>query len=303
VGLTINVNGLTLCHRGDGVGVSVATLPDVCKTPPNSIPLPYPNISFPTDLANGTTTVIVEGGNMAAIKGSEFAKSVGDEAGAGGGVKSGVNLAKSTWLLYSMDVFIEGQNACRLTDKMLMNKENSADLGGFLTEWLAAAKQGQPDCPALLNKINEVLNGNKDAGTSAQRGLKERFFDQINGKNGPGTPEWTGHETAFLLRQAELVTLLVAYATYCGGGPPPPAGAYEWAYRTAPQPSQWVKPVANTSGFWSKVGWGAAALGLTALTVVAVVSPFDGPVGDVAAGSAAVGAWGRVFAGAAAAGL
>ena len=92
------------------------------------------------------------------------------------------------------------------------------------------------------------------------------------------------------------------YATYCGTGPPPPAGAWEWAYRAVPQPSQWVKPVAQTS-FWSKLGWSAAALGLTALTVVAVVSPFDGPAGDVAAGSAAVGAWGRVFAGAAAAGL
>jgi len=303
VALTINVNGLTLCHRGDGVGVSVATLPDVCKTPPSSIPLPYPNISFATDLANGTTTVAVSGGNMAANKGSEFAKSIGDEAGAAGGVKSGVNLAKSTWLLYSMDVFLEGQNACRLTDKMLQNEANSADLAGFLTEWLAAAKQGKPDCPALLNKINEVLNGNKDAGTSAQRGLKERFYDQINGKNGPGTPEWQGHETAFLAMRAQLLSLLIAYATWCGGGPPPPTGAYEWAYKAAPKPSEWVKPAAPTSSFWSKLGWGAAALGLTALTVVAVVSPFDGPVGDVAAGSAAVGAWGRVFAGAAAAGF
>jgi len=303
MGRTINVNGLTLCHRGDDVGTSVATLPDVCKTPPNSVPLPYPNVSFATDLAKGTTTVLVEGGHMAAIKGSEFAKSSGDEAGAGGGVKSGVNLAKSTWLLYSMDVFIDGENACRLTDKMLMNEANSADLGGFLTEWLAAAKKGKPDCPGLLAKINEVLNGNKDAGTSAQRGLKERFFDQINGRNGPGTKEWGGHEIAFLARQAELVTLLVAYATWCGGGPPPPAGAWEWAYKLAPQPSQWVNPVAPTSSFWSKLGWGVAAVGLTGLTAVAILSPFDGPVGDVAAGSAAVGAWGRVFAGAAAVGF
>ena len=300
--LTINVNGLTLCHRGDGAGVSVATLPDVCKTPPNSIPLPYPNISFPTDLANGTTTIFVSGGNMAANKGSEFAKSIGDEAGAGGGVKSGVNLAKSTWLLYSMDVFLEGQNACRLTDKMLQNEANSADLGGFITEWLAAAKKGKPDCPALLNRINEVLNGNKDAGTSAQRGLKERFFDQINGKNGPGTKGWEGHQTAFLQTQTELITLLIAYATWCGTGPPPPAGAYEWAYRAAPKPSEWINPAAQTS-FWSKVGLGVVAVGLTGLTVVAVLSPFDGPVGDVAAGSAAVGAWGRLFATSAAAGM
>lgn len=30
--LTINVNGLTLCHKGSG-GVTHNTLPDVCKTP------------------------------------------------------------------------------------------------------------------------------------------------------------------------------------------------------------------------------------------------------------------------------
>lgn len=299
---TINVNGLTLCHRGDNVGVSNATLPDVCKTPPSSAPIPYPNISFPTDLVKGSTTVVVEGGHMAANKGSEFAKSIGDEAGAAGGVKSGINRAESSWLMYSMDVFIEGKNACRLTDKLLMNHANTANMAGFLTDWLAQAKGGKPDCPALLAKINEVLNGNKDAGTSAQRGLKERFFDQINGKNGPGTPEWDGHEIAFLLRQAELLKLLIAYVTWCGGGPPPPAGAWEWAYKKAPLPSQWVKPVSNMS-FWSKLGLGVAAVGLTALTVVAVVSPFDGPVGDVAAGSAAAGAWGRLLAGAAAGGL
>jgi hypothetical protein len=36
--ITINVNGLTLCHCGSG-GVSDNTLPDVCKTPDNGVPV------------------------------------------------------------------------------------------------------------------------------------------------------------------------------------------------------------------------------------------------------------------------
>ncbi len=295
--VTININGLTLAHKGDGGGISVATVPDVCKTPPTPVPVPYPNISKATDLAKGTTTVKVDGGNMAANKGSEFSKSSGDEAGTVGGVKSGTNMAESTWLSFSMDVFLEGKNACRLTDKKLMNHGNTVNMGGFLTEWLREARRGRPDCPALLQKINDVLNGDKSTGTAADRGVKERFFDQINGANGPGTQSWINHEAAFIATQVHLSALLVAYATFCGGGPPPPSDAYEWANRKAPQPSEWVNPAPAPSGFsW---GWAAAAVGLSVVTVVAVVVPFDGPVGDIAAGSSAAAAWARAFGGAA----
>ncbi|MCH9687893.1 MAG: DUF4150 domain-containing protein [Deltaproteobacteria bacterium] len=304
--VTININGLTLAHKGDGGGISVATVPDVCKTPPTPVPVPYPNISRATDLAKGTTTVKVDGGNMAANKGSEFSKSSGDEAGTVGGVKSGTNMAESTWLSYSMDVFLEGQNACRLTDKKLMNHGNTVNMGGFLTQWLKDARAGRADCPALLRKIDEVLNGNKSAGTAPQRGVKERWFDQIRGAHGPGTDSWRGHELQFMSTQIHLASLLTAYATYCGGGPPPPPDAYFWAHRRAPVPAQWVAPAASqatstatsSSGggwSWGQVGWGVAAVGLSVVTVVAVVSPFDGPVEDVAAGSGAAAAWARAF--------
>jgi len=43
--ITINVNGLTLCHKGSG-GVTHNTLPDVCKTPPLAIPVPYENEAY-----------------------------------------------------------------------------------------------------------------------------------------------------------------------------------------------------------------------------------------------------------------
>ena len=71
--VTVKVNGVlnSLVHKGSN-GVSVATLPDVCKTPSpgGSVPIPYPNISQAATLAKGTTTVKADGGMMIAIKGS-----------------------------------------------------------------------------------------------------------------------------------------------------------------------------------------------------------------------------------------
>jgi len=131
--VTININGLSLCHKGSN-GISTATVPDVCKTPTpgGPVPMPYPNISMSSDLANGTTTVTADGGNMIAIKGSDFSRSTGDEPGTIGGVKSNVNMKASKWILYSMDVKFDGENACRLTDKKTQNNENTVDATGLV---------------------------------------------------------------------------------------------------------------------------------------------------------------------------
>lgn len=126
--VTININNLSLAHRGSE-GFSKATLPDVCKTPPG-VPVPYPNITYSKDVAEGTTTVLADGGNMIAVKGSMFTPSQGDEPGTMGGVKSGVNMKESTWITYSMDVKFEGRNACRLTDKKWHNRMNTVNMAG-----------------------------------------------------------------------------------------------------------------------------------------------------------------------------
>ena len=127
--VSININGLTLCHRGSG-GVTHNTLPDVCKTPDKAIPIPYQNEAYSRDLAKGTTSVFADGGNMIANLGSNFAKSVFDEAGSMGGVVSGTNKAEAEWITHSFDVFFQGKPACRLTDKMFMNHRNTVNLAG-----------------------------------------------------------------------------------------------------------------------------------------------------------------------------
>jgi hypothetical protein len=133
--VTVKVNGAanTLVHKGSN-GVSVATIPDVCKTPSpgGPVPIPYPNISQSATLAKGTTTVKADGGMMIAIKGSEFSLSNGDNAGVAGGVKSSTFMKESTWILYSFDVKMDGKNACRLTDKKFQNHENTVDMAGTI---------------------------------------------------------------------------------------------------------------------------------------------------------------------------
>ena len=104
-------------------------------SPGGPVPIPYPIIvSMASDLDKGSKTVKIDGDNMVAIKGSEFSRCTGDEAGTAGGVKSSTNMKEATWILYSFDVKIEGENACRLADKMLMNHGNTACLAGHVTK-------------------------------------------------------------------------------------------------------------------------------------------------------------------------
>lgn len=150
--LTININGLTLCHRGSG-GVTHNTLPDVCKTPDKGIPKPFDNEAYSKDLANGTTTVFADGGNMIANFGSIFAKSSLDAGGMLMGIKSGTVLAEADFITHSFDVFFEGKAACRLTDKMWMNHRNTVNMSGLNQIDLAAREKL---CPAICYCSNSI---------------------------------------------------------------------------------------------------------------------------------------------------
>ncbi|MGH9350080.1 MAG: DUF4150 domain-containing protein [Vicinamibacterales bacterium] len=148
--VTVKVNGAanSLVHKGSN-HVSIATIPDVCKTPSpgGPVPIPYPNVSQSAMLAKGTTTVKADGGMMIAIKGSEFSLSNGDNAGVAGGVKSSTFMKESTWILYSFDVKMEGKGACRLSDKKFQNHENAADLQGAVG----------PPVPLTTAQIKDLL--------------------------------------------------------------------------------------------------------------------------------------------------
>ena len=191
--ITININGLTLCHKGSD-GVSHNTLPDVCKTPGEGVPVAYENEAYSADLVKGTVSVFADGGNMIANMGSQFARSVFDEPGSMGGVISGTNKAETEWISHSFDVFIEKKPACRLTDKLFMNHRNTVNMAGVQQASIAEKRvqdeessaplpgdKGKNDLPPmpciviLVHGVNDVgeAYANQDTGICA--GLNERL--------------------------------------------------------------------------------------------------------------------------------
>jgi|SRR6188768_1419702 len=118
---TVIVNMLTVVHKLSD-GMSIAT-PDPCLTPAPPgppVPVPYVNVAASRDLMNEAKTVMADGVGIA-VKDSNFMISTGDEPGAAGGVVSAVIKGKAIFVNYSMDVFAEGKNVCRLSDPMLNN--------------------------------------------------------------------------------------------------------------------------------------------------------------------------------------
>ncbi|MGR5096717.1 PAAR-like domain-containing protein [Vibrio maritimus] len=131
MGVTVCANGLSVVHKGSG-GEANATLPDVCLTTMGNsvVPIPYGNNAKSADLADGTTTVSMDGGNSIAIEGSKFSASTGDAGGDKKGVSSGTIEAEAEFISSSPTVIIEGKGVCRLSDQMTMNKANTMCLGG-----------------------------------------------------------------------------------------------------------------------------------------------------------------------------
>jgi hypothetical protein len=124
MGQTTFANGRGIVHKGSG-GMSTV-FPDVCKTPAPPgppVPIPYPNVGQSSDASQGPTTVTTDG-EMPMVKGAKYSKSSGDEAGTLGGVKSSVNMSDCEFMMYSFDVKLEGNNACRLGDPLFHNKKN-----------------------------------------------------------------------------------------------------------------------------------------------------------------------------------
>ena len=118
------VNFRGVVHKGSN-GMSMV-FPDVCKTPAPPappIPIPYPNIGKASDTSGGPTTVKTDG-EMPMVKGAKYSRSSGDEAGTLGGVMSSVNMNECEFMMYSFDVKMEGNNACRLGDPLFHNKKN-----------------------------------------------------------------------------------------------------------------------------------------------------------------------------------
>jgi len=256
--VTVKVNGTanSLCHKGSN-GISTATIPDVCKTPSpgGPVPIPYPNISQSVTLAKGTTTVKADG-MMIAIKGSEFSLSNGDNAGVAGGVKSSTFMKESTWILYSFDVKMDGQGACRLTDKKFQNHENAADLAGLIQRLLAMGMSLDDACAKLMERIEDLIGEGRTGKKNGIRGLDERMKQNTSGgahgaagaPNAPadradGTNSWERHDKEIERQQQDLQNKIDEHDAKCGGkGPPVSPAQRAWVTKSRPKKSDWTGP-------------------------------------------------------------
>ena len=262
--VTININNLTLCHKGSN-GISTATIPDVCKTPSpgGPVPIPYPNIAMSSDLMKGTTTIKADGGMMCANFGSEFFKSTGDEPGTVGGVASSTFIKEATWITFSFDVKLEGKGACRLTDKMFMNHNNTFCCAGeFQKALVKALGDALKACDLLWELIlNLIGEGYPDGKIDGVKGLDQRFRENKTGGMKPTDPPdrgpnpqqhkykngsngWQRHEAEIEQQQKRLNDALDEFEDKCGGPTPKTKDARKWANpKLNPTPSDYTGPV------------------------------------------------------------
>lgn len=207
--VTITVNGLTLTHRGSG-GVSRNTLPDVCRTPPYGVPVAYSNTAYSRDLAQGTTTVFADGGNMIANYGSIFAISTGDEPGSMGGVRSGTFVAEADWITHSLDVYFEGKGACRLTDKMYMNHRNTVNMAGEHEIDLKGRRKGLQDwvceCQDEVKpaKNDGTLKTCTDLGNERHECMEKKKAEQNAADEKAGKKPTHGQEKGYKVKDGKI---------------------------------------------------------------------------------------------------
>lgn len=284
--VTININGrssgMTLCHKGSN-GISTATIPDVCKTPSpgGPVPIPYPNIAISSDLTKGTTTVEADGGNMCANYGSEFSKSTGDEAGTVGGVVSSTFIKEATWITYSLDVKLEGKGACRLSDKMFHNHQNTVNAAGVLQP-PQFTPPSDPDCAKLYEEIFRLVWGqrtpNPGGFPQGTKGLGFRW-EEMGTNPGGWTPQQNQtHMDEYIKQREALREKLNQWRNKrkrnCNDDDLPP-GTEEYASDKVPElgPGKPTVPVPETSkfkDFLNELGFAVAGASMVVITLIVI---------------------------------
>ncbi|PUA27502.1 MAG: hypothetical protein B0W54_13100 [Cellvibrio sp. 79] len=184
---SVFANTRNFSHKGSG-DKSMCTAPDVCKTPVGSAtpPIPYPVVSQVSDLAQATSSVIIDG-NPTAIASSTHTKCSGDQAGSATGIISGTTGNKTQFSSYSFDVKAEGEGVVRHMDMTTMNNRNTMgiNLGAATTVNELNLKPGEVESIYTLrfefiDELGQPVHGLNYKTLPA--GQKEDL-DQGNGKS------------------------------------------------------------------------------------------------------------------------
>ena len=106
-----------------GTGMSTA-VPDVCKTPPFAVPVPYPNMGNNAMAIPGYFTIMINCMPELNLI-SQYAITNGDEAGAMGGVASQMIIGMGRPVMGSTVYFVGGTPSWRLTAPTIQNMANA----------------------------------------------------------------------------------------------------------------------------------------------------------------------------------
>jgi hypothetical protein len=191
MGSNVFANGLEVsCEKADNQ--SLASMPDVCLSPPSPpagpVPIPYPNFSSASDTTDGTKTVQIQGGQVGMKNQSCYKQSKGDEAATkslGMGVTSGCIQGKCYFSAWSSDVEFEGANAVRFSDLTGSNSQSPSN-----TENVTAST-GTLEPPGKDPECEKLEQGNADDRSKMPSNLAGSGTTNTNfnfESNTPGVP-------------------------------------------------------------------------------------------------------------------
>lgn len=185
----VYANGNEIAHKA-GMNKVIAAFPDVCLSPPSPpagpIPIPYPDTSFSKDLQKGSKNVKIKG-KPAALSQQSFYKSspLGDEAATrsfGANILTHQITGKSYFQMWSMDVVIEGKNACRHLDICTCN--HASYPGGTLpmtsAEKMAKARIAAGKCPCCNKALHAVGQGTPVAWQTTDTDMNRDEWYEMN---------------------------------------------------------------------------------------------------------------------------
>lgn len=194
--MTVFANGLEVSAKKQGCKV-IAAFPDTCFTPPQTpatppgVPVPYPNFGTDGDLASGSGTVKIDGGEVSQENSSKFSKVTGDEAGSA--PKKGIITSNKGGGAYakkwSMDVKVEGKGVVRFSD--LATTNHSSDPGDD-APWVITATMNRGTGPDEAEHPGQTCTNETLAGkTQAIEDAKDVQQHPVLGKK-KGTPSEDG---------------------------------------------------------------------------------------------------------------
>lgn len=146
-----------------GAFLAVSESPDPCKTPPANAPVPYNLVAKLEEALSVSPDVKYTGHPVILVDESTIAQVLGDEAGTGGGVKSGCNQGEVKFIAGNPTVKANGKLVVREGDRVTMNKGNTT---GVVVCMLGAEPAGSSsDAGAGPDATSESQVGDSSAGS------------------------------------------------------------------------------------------------------------------------------------------